>query len=130
MAILGLKIVYFRPLYHLRGRKLLNNISKWMILDSIVQLFTADQMKIFSKRSMANLNSNIFLPKMAIFDIWEVEGIKWYIKMDDSRLYSTTFHCRSDENILKRSLVVFKSKMAIIKPKMAILGLQIQNGHY
>ena len=55
------KIVVFGPFWHLRDMKVLNNILKWMIPDSIVQLFAVNQKKIFVERSMA-----IFKFKMAM----------------------------------------------------------------
>ena len=53
-----------------------------MIPDSIVQIFTADQMKVFTEISMAisKLKMAIFKPEMAIFRIFltfeRQEGIK------------------------------------------------------
>ena len=69
MAIFRPEMAIFGPFWHLRDRMVLNDILKWLILCTIVQLFAADQMKIFLERSMAIFKSKmaIFRPKMAIF---------------------------------------------------------------
>ena len=67
-AIFRHNVAIFRPSWHLRDRTVLINVLKWMIPDSIVQLFAANQMKIFLDRSMAffqamamDLSKNIFI---------------------------------------------------------------------
>ena len=88
-----------------------------MIPDSIVQLFAADQIQIFSKRFMA-----IFKSKMAIFN-----NILKQILRD---LIVQFFVANKIRIFMKRSLVIYKSKMASCKPKMAIIGhFGFKNGH-
>ena len=81
MAICRPKIDISGPFWHLRDRKVLNNILKWLILCTIVQLFAVDQMKLFLERSMAISKSKIviFRPKMAIIGpFWHLRDIKVY----------------------------------------------------
>ena len=88
MAIFKSKMAILGPFWHLRDWKVLNNILKWMIPNSIAQLFAVDQM---IKSKMA-----IFRSKVAIFGTlchlrdWKVLNniLKWIIPDSISKLFA------------------------------------------
>ena len=121
MAIFRPKISIFGPLLHLRDSYVLNNLLKWMIPGTIVQRFAADQMKIFSDRSMA-----IFRPKIAIFGpflhLRDSQVPNNLLKLMIPGTIVQRFASYQMKIFLERSIAIFKSKMAIFWPEMAIFG--------
>ena len=94
-----------------------------MIPDTLVQFFIASQIKIFSKSSLAILKSK--MAKNGHFKAFleRQEGNEEYSKMDDTKVTSTVYHCRSDNSI-------FGELHGHFEMQIGFLIFEAKNGHF